>query len=498
MNKNGKKKKKLVWWVSGGLVLLIALVVILFMAFGTNNNTLVEVAKVEKTEKLTAMVTASGEIKPKNFVDIQSEIAGVISQLYVKEGDHVQQGQLLLKIDPIQTEMETRIVEFTLRNAEEDSRIAKNQIEESKLNVSISEANLVSAMADLDQAKAQMEQEELSFKRRQQLHEDNLISTDEYDLAKSQYKSAKSRVASAESRIAELQTRIDVSKSNIRRMEMNFQSAMNRVEQSKASFTRAQDMLKKTVIMSPLAGIITKLEVETGERAVPGTMYSPQATLMTIADLSIIETEVKVDETDIIQLRLNQPVKVKVDALPDQPLDGHVTEIGNSAIQAGQAVGGTDQAKDFKVVIQLDNPPEILRPGLSATAEITTAVKVNVLAIPLQAVIMREVELDPRGNVIHPWDKKGDAKKETEKNDKKVKPVEKQGVFVIDKTNRAVFTIVETGITGETDIEITKGLNQNDEIAVGSFRTLRTLKDGDMVMKKKSDGKVKKDTAEQE
>lgn len=490
---DNKKKKRLIWWISGGSVALIILVVVLFMVFGKNNNPFVEVGKVKKIDKLVSIVTASGEIKPKNFVDIQSEIMGLIKDLYVKEGDHVKQGDILIKIDPIQTEADTRAAEYQLRAAEEDSRNTHSQIEGTRLNQQISEANLKSAEADLEQAKASQEQEEISFKRKQQLHEENLISREEYDLARSSLRVAQSQTIAAAARVDEAKTRITVAKTNIQQMELSYKSAISRVEQFKAMLTRQRDILSKTIIVAPLTGIITKLEVDTGERAVPGTLNNPLATLMTIADLSIIETEVKVDETDIIHVKMNQPVTIKVDALPDQPLKGHVTEIGNSAITAGQAVGGTEQAKDFKVVIQLDNPPDTLRPGLSATAEITTAVKNDVLAIPLQALIMREVELGPAGGVIHAWltDKKAAGETSSAKKDKKL--VEKQGVFIVDKEHRAIFTLVETGITGEKDIEVTKGLKEGEEIVVGSFKTLRTLKDGDTVIKKKADGKAPKE-----
>lgn len=487
MNSKKNGKKKLVWWITGGSVLLIVVIIILFLAFGKDSRPIVEAGKAEKMEKLTAIVTASGEIKPKVYVNLQSEIAGVITDLYVKEGDRVNKGDVLLKIDPIQTEADTRAAEFQLRSTEEDARNTERQIETAKMNVKITEANLASANADLEQAKANLEMEAESFKRKQSLHEDNLISKDEYDIARSQYRVAQTRVDSAQARIDELKTRIDVSKVGIKQMEDSYRSAVARVEQFKAMVTRARDLLSKTVLTSPITGVITSLVVEKGERAVPGTLNNPAATLMTIADLSVIEAEVKVDETDIIHLRLNQPVAVKVDALPDQTLKAHVTEIGNSAIiQPGQqeVVGGSEQAKDFKVVAQLDNPPASLRPGLSTTVDITTAVKNDVLAVPLQALVMREVELNPVGGVVHEWQKSDKDKAAAAK--KKPKLMEKQGVFVLTKDNRAVFTIVETGITGETNIEVNKGLKEGDELVTGSFKTLRTLKDGDFVVKKKA------------
>jgi len=482
-----KKQKRMIQWIAIGSGAVIILIVILALAMSGDSRTVVEAEKVQRMDELVQIVTASGEIMPKEYVDLQSEITGVITEIYVKEGDYVKKGDILLKIDPVQTEAETRAVRMQVQSAEEEARNIQNQIEETRLQLLITQANLKSALADLEQAKANLNRDELSYKRLQQLHEENLISQQDYEQAKATFKVSSARLEAAEAMVSQLRTQLDVSKLNIERMESNYLSAQYRVKQLQANLDRAEDLLRKTVLYSPLSGIITKLEVERGERAVPGMMFNPTATLMTIADLSIIETEIKVDETDIINVKLRQPSAIKVDALPDQPLDGHVTEIGNSAINAGLTVGGSEEAKDFKVVIQLDNPPEILRPGLSATAEIVTARKEGVLAIPLQALVMREVELDEDGKIIRDWENGNGAPAGRRNKDKEPEKVEKQGVFVITKENRAVFTPVETGITGETHIEIVQGLEKDDEIVIGSFRTLRTLKDGEVILKKKAE-----------
>jgi len=482
-----KKKKRAIKWISIISAVVIVIIIILAMTMGGETRTIVEAEKVERMDKLVSIVTASGEIKPKEYVDLQSEIIGVITDLYVKEGDRIEKGGILLKIDPIQTETNTRSARFQVEAAKEDAQNIDNQIEDARLQSLISEANLKSAVADLDQAKANLKRDEVSFKRTQQLHEENLVSHDLYDVAQATYKVSQSRVTAAEARVDELQTRIDVSRLNIKRMTTSYQAALHRVEQYQANLDRWQDLLNKTVLYSPLTGVITKLEVERGERAVPGTLNNPAATLMTIADLSVIEAEVKVDETDIINVKLDQPVTVKVDALPDQPLKGRVTEVGNSAINAGLLVGGSEQAKDFKVVVQLEDPPIVLRPGLSATSEIKTAEKEDVVAIPLQALVIREVELDEKGDVVHSWNNKNSSKSnKNKKKDKKEEKVEKQGVFVVNKARKVVFTPVETGITGETHIEIVSGLKKDDEIVIGSFKTLRALKDGETVLKKKA------------
>ena len=242
--------------------------------------------------------------------------------------------------------------------------------------------------------------------------------------------------------------------------------------------SRSQDLLSKTVIASPLAGVITQMNVEVGERAVPGTLNNPAATLMVIADLSVIEAEVEVDETDIVDLELGQRAEVKVDALPDTPIDGVVTEIGNSAIQK---VGQQQEAKDFKVVIQLKEPPASLRPGLSCTGEITTATRQEVLSIPMQALTVREFPVDEEGNLVR--DKDQDKKKPARSSRKEK---EFEGVFrVVD--GKAEFVPVETGILGDTNIELKSGLEEGAEIVTGSYKTLRSLADGDRVKAKKEE-----------
>jgi len=228
-----------------------------------------------------------------------------------------------------------------------------------------------------------------------------------------------------------------------------------------------------------LTGVITQLNVEIGERAVPGTLNNPAATIMIIADLSVIEAEVEVDETDIIDVRLGQVAEIKVDALPDQSLKGVVTEVGSSAIQTAAQ---SQEAKDFKVTIRLENPPTTLKPGLSCTADITTATRQDVLTIPIQALAMREFEIDSEGNPIIPTEEEREAKKaEKERSDKKkVELKDFQGVFVVNR-GRVEFRPVITGITGETEIEIKSGLETGDTIVSGSYKALRSLKPGDRV-----------------
>jgi len=265
------------------------------------------------------------------------------------------------------------------------------------------------------------------------------------------------------------------------------------VEAAQANLEKAEDTLKKTTILSPLAGVITRLNVEKGERAVPGILSNPQATLMTIADLSTIEAEIKVDETDIIHVSIGDRATVTVDALPETPLEGHVTEIGNSPIGATEGLTSSNQeGKDFKVVVRIDDPPAALRPGLSASAEIFVDRRENALVIPLQAVTMREVEVDADGRYQAPSLEEIERKRTAVAEalaadappagpaDRKAHTKELEGVFVRDGEH-VRFRPVKLGITGESDVEVLEGLEEHEELVTGSYKTLRTIKDGDAV-----------------
>jgi HlyD family secretion protein len=245
---------------------------------------------------------------------------------------------------------------------------------------------------------------------------------------------------------------------------------------AEANLAKASDQSKKTTLNSPLDGVITQLLKEKGERAVPGMMSNPEATIMTIADLSTIQAELKVDETDIVNLSVGDFAEIKVDALPDVVFKGEVTEIGNSPIKTS---GTQQEAKDFKVIVTLKDPSSKLRPGMSCTTDITTETKKNVLVMPIQALTVRDVEVDKSGNYHEPdLSKKKNqssvARAESEKQNKK----ELEGVFVVNKDNIVRFRPVKTGITGESEIEVLENLKDGEEVVSGSFQTLRTIKDG--------------------
>jgi HlyD family secretion protein len=472
-----RKKKKII------IAIVVSVILLVVVGFSINarrkEQVPVQSGKVEDKDLLIAKVQATGEIKPRNYVALQAEIAGVITELKVKEGDRVQRGDLLLKIDPTQTETELRAQQAMLEVAMGDASNQNAQIRLQETSMERDRANIRVVEAELTRSRQAVEIARNNFNRRQQLHEENLISRELYDSARNELLTAETQVLTAEARVMQAIAELAVAEMVLQQQKTAYQNALSRVNQQQALVARNTDLFSKTVIRSPLSGVITKLNVEAGERAVPGNLNNPLATLMEIADLSIIEAEVQVDETDIVNVALGQIAEVKVDALPDKPLKGIVTEIGNSAIQK---TGQTQEAKDFKVVIQLEDPVDALRPGLSCTAEITTASREDVLVIPIQALTIREFEVDDDGNMIKPekaTPKKSETVQAATKAERK-KRKEFQGVFLLTG-GKAEFVQVETGITGDTDIEVKSGLKEGDEIVIGSYKALRTLKDGDLV-----------------
>ena len=278
-------------------------------------------------------------------------------------------------------------------------------------------------------------------------------------MAMTDAKVAKSQLEVAKAGLAQAEAQVRVSKNNINQMKSSYAASLSRSKSFAANLTRATDILRKTTINSPLSGVITQLNVEKGERAVPGILSNPQATLMTIADLSVIQAELKVDETDVDQ-RLSRGYRDRSrwTPFPTWPMEGEVTEIGNSPIKS--TTGSTQQeAKDFKVIVTIKNPSPKLRPGMSCTGDITTDTKSNVLTVPIQALTIREVEVDKDGKYIEPdLNKKKDAGSVARADSSKDKPKKKEleGVFVVNKEKIARFRPVKTGITGESEIEITR------------------------------------------
>ena len=403
---------------------------------------------------LTSVVSASGEIKPKTYVNIGANAFGKITKLYVKEGDRVKKGQLLAQLENVQSAADVNATRAALEAAETDAIAA--------------DAAWKTAVADLDRAKADADRMKLDWDRAQGLYKDALIAKSEYDMRKNAWEAADSGLAQAQARIAQSKAQKE--------------SADRRISQSRANLTRVSDVLQKTSYSAPFDGMITNLPVREGETVVIGIQNSPGSTLMSLADMSVITAEVRVDETDIVNIKLGQPAEVTIDAIPKKIFKGVVSEIGNNAIVRSTGVATSQQttasqeAKDFKVVVTLQDPPDNLRPGLSTTAKVTTATRSNALTIPIQALTVRQkADLEPKGN-----DKGSVQAAAPAKDSPRSKADDKQeiqGVFVI-RNHKAEFIPIDTGITGTTDIEVLSGLKEGDEVVTGSYKVLRTLKPG--------------------
>ncbi len=431
----------------------------------------VQTGKVQRQD-LIQIVTANGEIKPveQNQANVNANSIGKITEILVKEGDHVTKGQLLMRTEDVQQAASVEAQRAAVSTAQAD-------LAAQDANVLSAKAALETAQADLAQAVAKLNQATDNFKRGQQLFKDQLISQQDFDQRLSDYRVAQTGKDSAEARVGQ-------AKAQYQQALYNRDSARARVGQSKAQLVGYKNQLSQTVYNSPLDGYITSLPVHLGENVVPGIQNSAGSLLYQVSNLSIMTVEVKVDETDIPSVKLGQSADVLIDAYPNKVFKGHVTQIGESAVgrDTGTTTGSTtttaDEAKDFKVVVTIDDPPPGLRQGLSATAKITTATRANAVTVPIQAVTVRmRRELTENDEAA-----KAGAGSEVTVSTRDVEKgkEELQGVFVI-RNGRATFVQVESGIMGSTDIEILKGVQPGDIIVTGSFSVLRTLKNNTKV-----------------
>jgi HlyD family secretion protein len=414
-------------------------------------------------QDLTSLVTASGEIKPKNYINIGANAQGEIRELLVKEGDRVRKGQMLARIESVQPEADVEAQKATLNSAEADSAASEAAVKAADENIRTMQAMIDKDKSDLDRAKAE-------YDRSQSLYNEHLLAKQDFDMRRYTYEAQLSTVKQSEMRLIQARAQREQTVAQLA-------SSQKRIAQFRAGLVRYNDILQKHNAVAPLDGVVTNLPVRVGETVVPGVQNSAASTIMTIADMSLITSEVKVDETDIVNVRLDQTADITIDAIPNKTFKGHVIEIGNTAIlrstgvAASQSAVSSQEAKDFKVVIAMDNPPEEVRPGLSCTAKITTATRKNVLTIPIQALTVRQkgqLEPKPADGKAAPVATKADPVAE------KAKKEELQGVFVV-AGGKAVFKKVETGITGATDIEVLNGLNEGDQIVTGTYQVIRTI-----------------------
>ncbi|HUL33974.1 MAG TPA: efflux RND transporter periplasmic adaptor subunit [Candidatus Eisenbacteria bacterium] len=444
-------------WQKAGIGAVAALVMAGIVWFSINQANkgvvTVQTAKVSKVDSLISLVTASGEIKPNTYTNITAQGFGRVTKILVQEGDHIKKGERLLLQENVQA------------NADVQAQAAAMNSNES--GVQAASASFQASQADLIQQEANLEKAKLDFDRGQGLFKDGLIPKQDYDQRKTAYDAA---VAAAEA-----------SRARVQAQKAQLDQVKSQLVQSKAVLVRTEDVLQKTAYVSPINGIVSYLPVREGEYVVPGIQNANGSFLMTLSDMSVVTSEVKVDETDIVNVRIGQEADVTIDAIPGKVFKGKVTEIGSQAVLRSSGLATTQtttsnqEAKDFKVVVTLENPPENLRPGLSTTAKIKTAQKANVIAIPIQALAVRSRK-DIEDAAKHSKKESGvtlAAPPPADPGDPKKDEI--QGVFVVNG-KKATFRPVQTGISGVTDIEVTKGLQPGDEIVVGSYKALRTLK----------------------
>lgn len=441
------------------IFIVVAGVVIGSIIHSRNSVTAVATGKAVQQD-LIATVSGTGQIKPLTYVNVGATAFGRITHLYVKEGDHVKKGQLIATVESQQPASQVQAQQATIaaNKTTVDSFIAAEK----------------TAEANLAEAKADLEQKQLDFQRYQQLYKEQLVAKQDFDAKKALYDVDVATVQQREAALAQAKAQT--------------LSARSQVNQSVATLKGNTYSLGLTESRAPFDALVTNVPVREGETVVVGIQNAEGSTLMTLANMSVITAEVKVDETDIVNVKLGQPVDVTIDAFPGRVLKGHVTEVGDQALlrttglATSQSTTGTEEAKDFKVVVTIDNPPGDLRPGLSCNAKITTANKPNVLTIPIQALVERDLTAE---NTLY----KNNGKQSEGGAAAATKTVDTQGVYLLVHQGnrlRVRFVPVSTGVVGSTDIEVLSGVKAGDEIVTGRYKVLRTLKSGTAVKRDNS------------
>jgi len=424
-----------------GVVIVLGAIAFANVKFKRQEGLAVNVEGIQKRD-LQAIVSASGKIQPRTLINISADTMGRVTDLAVEEGQRVKKGDFLLQIDP--------------RNL----TTAYNQ---SAASLAASRSTMEQLRVSIDGTKTNLKAAQDAQARQQQLWKQGLTTREALEAADNQVKVRQAELASQERQI---------------------ETQRLRMEQEQAGVENAKLNLSKVRIESPITGIITRRNIEEGETVVIGTMNNAGTVLLTVADMSVIEAEVEVDETDIPNVQLGQPAKITIDAMPGKSFTGKVTEIGNSPIQASGTTSAS-QATNFKVKVTLDKEIAEVRPGFTCTAEITTATRTQAVSVPIQATAVREVVVDKDGNMVRD-DSKGPQRggRGTAVAAQELKPgqerKELEGVFVV-KDNKATFTPVKTGIAGEKYFEVMSGVNVGDQVIIGPFSSVRELKDGQAV-----------------
>lgn len=425
-----------------GIIVLIGAMIWANFAFKKTEGPTVT-AEAIKSRKLESIVSASGKIRARRTVNITSEVSGKVVKLAVDEGDRVKAGQFLLQVDPRNVRSRLQVSEASLEQQRIGLQQARQSLENAKVNLKLA----------LD---------ELS--RQQRLDKDRLAT-----------KQALEQAADS----------VTLRQGDVRNAEQAVPTAEQRIRSQMADLESAHYDLNRVTIESPIDGIVTKRNVEEGEMAVQGFTNNPSVVLLIVADMSVIEAEIEVDETDIPNVKFGQKTKVTIDALPDKTFTAKVTEIGNSPISAS-SVGGVRQATNFKVVVTIDGEIPEVRPGFTCTADITTAEREAAVSVPIQALTVREMTFDPQGKVVKaPKPEKGKRPAAGAVEAAELKPgfkkKETEGVFIVDKENKAQFVLVKTGIAGDKFFEVLDGLKPGDRVITGPFASVRNLNDGSQV-----------------
>jgi HlyD family secretion protein len=425
--------------IAVGVVVLLAVLAFVNIKYKRQEGITVNVEAIQRRD-LQAIVTASGKIQPQRLVNISADTMGRVTDLAVEEGNRVKKGQFLMQIDP-------KLLASAADQAQASLAAARSQMEQLRVSS--------------ESAQAALKQAQDAFNRQQQLWKQGLTTKEALDNAESTLRMRQADASAASKQV------------DTQRLRM---------QQEQAALASAKYNLSKVRIESPIDGIVTRRNIEEGETVVVGTMNNAGTVLLTIADMSVIEAQVEVDETDIPSVAIGQTAKVTVDAMPGKTFTGKVVEIGNSPIQA-TASSATTQATNFLVKVQIMEDMGDVRPGFTCTADITTATRSNVVSVPIQATTVREMVVDKEGSIVRPPDTEKRRRRTTTSSDTtELKPGEQrkelEGVFVVDAKNEAVFTPIKTGIAGEKYFEVLNGLKEGDKVIVGPFSSVRELADG--------------------
>lgn len=410
-------------------------------------------------QNLVAVVSATGQVRPKVYVNVGANAMGRITNLFAKEGEKVHKGEVLA----------------TVENTQQQANIAGQQatIAAGKTDINSYLAAETSAKASVQHAEADLQQKKLAYQRAVALYKDQVMSQQDYDAAVAAYQLDVASLAQAKDQLAQAVAQTA--------------SARAHLKQQQAQLVYDQDVYNQTISVAPFDGVVTNEPVRQGEMVVPGIQNTEGSTIMTLADMSVVTAEVKVDETDIVNVQNGQEAEVSVDAIPGKVFKGHVTEVGDQALlrstgqSTSQTTSGVEEAKDFKVVVTLDHPTDELRPGLSCEAKIITASKQDIVAIPIEALVMRDPK-HLKDDTSH-LQAVSAATNPNAGNPLAPSPLV-QGVFVVRKDkgkDRAYFVPVKTGVTGATTIEVLGGLKPGDRIVTGTYRVLRDMKEGSLV-----------------